>query len=248
VRNKVALGVVSDTAMKFPASRPFVSFVPFVLSVVLFVTFVSSVSLAQTPFPAAAPVPAETRPDFSGTWSLDRSISTDLEKASFLPPNRSSQGGGGGGGRGGFGGGRGGFGGGSRTRNQDSSSDMTSDEKTSLSVLTDLMKKGFATLVISHHDPNFVVNDSLDHTQFFQTTGSTDEHELVSTKVTSTTHWEESRLVTEYDLSSSRKLMYTYALLPATRQMVLRVRLEANESRRATGPEVKLVYTQQASH
>ena len=42
--------------------------------------------------------------------------------------------------------------------------------------------------------------------------------------------------------------MYTYALLPATRQMVLRVRLEANESRRATGPEVKLVYTQQASH
>jgi hypothetical protein len=172
--------------------------------VVLFVSFVSSVSLAraQTPIPNATPVPAETRPDFSGTWSLDRSISTDLEKASFLPPNRSSQGGGGGGGRGGFGGfggGRGGFGGGSRSRNQDSSSsDMTSDEKTRLSVLTDLMKKGFATLVISHHDPNFAVNDSLDHTQFFQTTGSTDEHDLVSTKVSSTTHWEDSRLVTEY--------------------------------------------------
>jgi hypothetical protein len=223
-----------------------------VLCILLFVPFVSSESSAQTPFPAAAPVPAETRPDFSGTWSLDRSISTDLEKASFLPPNRSSQGGGGrggfGGGRGGFGGGRGGFGGGARSRNQDSSSDMTSDEKTRLSVLTDLMKKGFATLVISHHDPSFVVNDSLDHTQFFQTTGSTDEHELVSTKVTSTTHWEESRLVTEYDLSSSRKLVYTYALLPATRQMVLRVRLEANASRRATGPEIKLVYTQPASH
>ncbi len=241
--------------MKFPVSRRFVSFVPLVsfVFVVLFVSFVSSVSLAraQTPIPNATPVPAETRPDFSGTWSLDRSISTDLEKASFLPPNRSSQGGGGGGGRGGFGGfggGRGGFGGGSRSRNQDSSSsDMTSDEKTRLSVLTDLMKKGFATLVISHHDPNFVVNDSLDHTQFFQTTGSTDEHELVSTKVTSTTHWEESRLVTEHDLSSSRKLVYTYALLPATRQMVLRVRLEPNGSRRATGPEVKLVYTQQAS-
>jgi hypothetical protein len=244
VRNRTALGVVFVTAMEFPVSRPFVSFVSFV-SLVLSVSFVS-LARAQTPFPPATSVPAEARPDFSGTWALDRSISTDLEKASFLPPNRSSQGGGGGGGFGGFRGGRGGFGGGSRSRNQDSSSDMTSDEKTRLSVLTDLMKKGFATLVISHHDPSFVVNDSLDRTQFFQTTGSTDEHDLVSTKVSSTTHWEDSRLVTEYDLSSSRKLMYTYALLPATRQMVLRVRLEANGSQRPTGPEVKLVYTQAA--
>ena len=236
--------------MEFPVSRPFVSFLSFV-SLVLSVSFVS-LARAQTPFPPATSVPAEARPDFSGTWALDRSISTDLEKASFLPPNRSSQGGGGGGGRGGFGGfggGRGGFGGGSgggsRYRNQDSSSDMTSDDKTRLTVLTDLMKKGFATLVISHHDPSLVINDSLDHTQFFQTTGSSDEHQLVSAKVTSTTRWEDSRLITEYDLGS-RKLVYTYALLPASRQMVLRIRLEANGSQRATGPEVKLVYTQSA--
>jgi hypothetical protein len=123
---------------------------------------------------------------------------------------------------------------------------MTSDDKTRLSVLTDLMRKGFATLVISHHDPSFVVNDSLDNTQFFQTTGSSDEHQLVSTKVASTTRWEDSRLITEYDLGS-RRLVYTYALLPATRQMVLRIRLE-NGSQRAAGPEVKLVYTQPASH
>jgi hypothetical protein len=223
---------------------------------VLVIGLVSTPILA--PAPAASPglaaaqaappaVPSDTRPDFSGTWSLDRSISTDLDKASFVPSNRrSNQGGGGrGGGFGGFGG-RGGFGGGSRSRYQDSSSDdLTSEEKTRLSVLTDLLKKGSATLVISHHDPSFVVNDSLDHTQFFQTTGSSDEHDLVSAKLTSTTRWEESRLVTEYDLSSTRKLMYTYALLPASRQMVLRVRLEGDGGR-ATGPEVKLVYGQQA--
>jgi hypothetical protein len=206
---------------------------------------------AQTGPPAAAP--GETRPDFSGTWSLDRSISADLDKASLVPPNRSYGGGGGGGGGGrggGFGGfgGRGGFGGGSRNRNQDSSSsDMTSEEKTRLSVLTDLLKKGAGTLVISHHDPSFVVNDSLDHTQFFQTTGSTDDHDLVATKISSTTHWEESRLVTEYELSSSRKVMYTYALLPASKQMVLRIRLEGDLGQRGTGPEVKLVYNQSAS-
>jgi hypothetical protein len=124
---------------------------------------------------------------------------------------------------------------------------MTSDERARLSALTDELKKGSATLVISHHDPSLVINDSRDHTQFFQTTGSSDEHQLASTKVTSITRWEESRLVTEYDLGS-QKLVYTYALLPATRQMVLRVRLEANGSQRATGPEIKLVYTQPASH
>jgi hypothetical protein len=225
--------------VRFPVS-------PLVLAIGLAAS--SGPARAQTGSPAAAP--AGSRPDYSGTWLLDRSISTDLDKASFLPTNRSQSGGSGGGGRGGgFGGfgGRGGFGGGSRNRNQDSSNDMTSDEKTRLSVLTDLLKKGASTLVISHHDPSFVVNDSLDHTQFFQTTGSTDDHDLVAAKITSTTHWEESRLVTEYEISSSRKLMYTYALLPATRQMVLRVRLEGDLGQRATGPEVKLVYTQSAS-
>jgi hypothetical protein len=217
-------------------------------SFVFFVSFVSFVS-AQAAFPAASQVPAETRPDFSGTWSLDRSISTDLARASFDPAtDRGSQGAGrrGGGSGGGFGG-RGGFGGpgGSRPRYRDSSSDMTADERARLSALTDELKKGSATLVISHHDPSLVINDSLDRTQFFQTTGSSDEHPLASTKISSTTRWEESRLVTEYDLGS-RKLVYTYALLPATRQMVLRVRLEANTGGRP-GPEVKLVYTQSSS-
>jgi hypothetical protein len=230
----MALGVVSLTAMK---------------SFLSFVSFVSFVSLVFAAFPAASQAPPETRPDFSGTWSLDRSISTDLDKASLDPAtNRGSQGAGRRGG--GFGGGyrgRGGFGGsgGSRPTYRDSSSDMTSDERARLSTLTDELKKGSATLVISHHDPSLVINDSLDHTQFFQTTGGSDEHPLASTKITSTTHWEESRLVTEYDLGS-RKLVYTYALLPATRQMVLRVRLEANAGGRATGSEIKLVYTQPA--
>jgi hypothetical protein len=231
--------------MRFPAS-PLVLVIGLVSTPILAPASVASPRLAAAQAAPPAAAPSDTRPDFSGTWSLDRSISTDLDKASFVTSRRSNQGGGGrGGGFGGFGG-RGGFGGGSRSRYQDSSSDdLTSEEKTRLSVLTDLLKKGSATLVISHHDPSFVVNDSLDHTQFFQTTGSSDEHDLVSAKLTSTTRWEESRLVTEYDLSSSRKLMYTYALLPASRQMVLRVRLEGDGGR-ATGPEVKLVYSQQA--
>jgi hypothetical protein len=103
------------------------------------------------------------------------------------------------------------------------------------------VKTEFTTLVISHHDPSFVINDAKDHTQFFQTTGSTDDHQLGTVTVSSTTRWDGPRLITEYSLSSRQKLVYTFTMLPATRQLVLRVRLDATEGRRTEGAELKLV-------
>jgi hypothetical protein len=195
---------------------------------------------AQTSPPP--PTPAEARPDLSGTWSLDRSISSDPSKANFeaTPDNRSQRPGGFGGGsrrRGGFGG----FGGG-RPDRQDAAAASTPDERARLQALTDVLKTAFAALVISHHDPSFVINDAQNRTQFFKTDGSGDEHQLGSLTVTSTTHWEEARLVTTYSLSSRQQLVYTYTLLPATQQLVLRVRRDVTEVRRGTGPELKLVY------
>jgi hypothetical protein len=201
---------------------------------------------AQTVPPATTSTDA--RPNFSGTWSLDRGISNDPAQASFdAPRNQNGQRSGGRGGsgrRGGFGG-IGGFGGGfggSRPGNRDAAPSTTTDEQSRLQALTDQLKKEFTTLVISHHDPSFVINDAKDHTQFFQTTGSTDDHQLGSVTVSSTTRWDGPRLVTEYSLSSRQKLVYTFTLLPATRQLVLRVRLDATEGRRTEGPELKLVY------
>src|SRR5207249_8807225 len=95
----------------------------------------------------------------------------------------------------------------------------------------------------SHHDPSFVINDARNETQFFQTTDSPDENHVGSATVTSTTHWEGARLVTESALSSRQKLVFTYTLLTATKQMVLRVRLDDTERRRVIGRELKLVYT-----
>ena len=92
-----------------------------------------------------------------------------------------------------------------------------------------------------------MINDAKDHTLFFQTTGSTDDHQLGSVTVSSTTHWDGARLVTEYTLSSRQKLVYTFTLLPATRQLVLRAKLDATEGRRVDGPELKLVYKQASS-
>jgi hypothetical protein len=186
----------------------------------------------------------DTRPNFSGTWSLDRGISNDPAQASFdAPRDQSSQRSGRSGGsrsRGGIGG-FGGFGG-NRPGNRDTATSTTPDEKARLQALTDELKKDCATLVISHHDPSFVINDAQNHTQFFQTTGSTDDHPLGSVTVSSTTRWDGSRLVTEYSLSSRQKLVYTFTQLPATKQLVLRVKLDASEGRRVDGPELKLVY------
>src|SRR5215470_2705316 len=76
------------------------------------------------------------KPDFSGTWALDRNISTDPAQIDFAPAttsNRPTRGGFGGGGFGGFGGGRGG----SRQRtNGDSSEGLTQVEQERLKALT----------------------------------------------------------------------------------------------------------------
>jgi hypothetical protein len=193
---------------------------------------------------------AQARPDFSGTWSLDRSISDDPAQANFEPSRQQNNrrlGGFGGGSRRGGRGGLGGIGGGSRPveggpAGGSPADDRTPDERTRLRALTDQLRKGSGTLVISHHDPSFVINDAQNQTQFFQTNDSTDENHVASATVTSTTHWEGSRLLTEYALSSRLKLVFAYSLLAATKQMVLRVRLDDTQ-RRVTGQELKLVYS-----
>ena len=60
--------------------------------------------------------------------------------------------------------------------------------------------------------------------------------------MTSATRWDGARLVTSNALSSRQQLVCTYTLLPATKQLVLRVRRDITEERRGTGPELKLVY------
>ena len=191
----------------------------------------------------APPVPAEARPDLSGNWSLDLGISNDPSKVNFeaTQDNRSQRSSGLGGGsrrRGGFGGFRG-----ARPDSRDMAAASTPEEHARLQALTGLLRTASTSLVISHHDPSFVINDAQNHTQFFKTDGSIDEHQLGSVTVTSTTHWDGSRLVTAYSLSSRQQLVCTYTLLPATKQLMLRVKRDVAEVQRGTGPELKLVYT-----
>jgi hypothetical protein len=178
------------------------------------------------------------KPNFSGTWTLDRNISTDPAQVDFAPassadrrPQRGGIGGFGGAGRGGR----------RRADSQNSAESLTPIEQERLKALTDQLKTATATIVISHHDPDFVVNDAQDHTLFLHTTGEREENHLGAITINSATHWDGSRLVTECVLGSRLTLVYTYTLLPNTKQLVVRVARQA-EDRRLAGQDVRLVY------
>jgi hypothetical protein len=191
--------------------------------------------LAQT-----APAGSTGKPDYSGTWTLDRGLSADLSKVTFGPAAAGGDRRAGGQGGGGFGR-RGGFGG-SRQNDRNEASAFTQLEKDRLQALTTPVRTAFDRLEISHHDPNFVVNDARDHTTFFQTTGASDDNHFGDLTIPSTTQWDGQRIVTTYALSSRLKLVCTYTLLPATNQLVLRIALQDSENRRGGGTDVKLAY------
>ena len=177
------------------------------------------------------------KPDFSGTWTLDRNISSDPSQVEFVPradANRRPQ-------RGGIGG-FGGFGRGGRRRPGGSDAEsLTSVEQERLNALTDQLKVASDRLVISHHDPDFTINDAKNHTLFLHTTGVREENQLGATTINSSTHWDGSRVVTECVLGSRLTLVYTYTLLPNTRQLVVRVARQIDDRQRA-GQDVRLVY------
>jgi len=219
------------------------------LAVVGLVAVCTGSATAQTPPPpTAAPTASDEHLDFSGTWSFDRSISTDPSQITFDPAGENRQtnnnrragfGGFGGPGGGGFGRGRN-----NPQGNRNGAVTLAPLEQERLKALTSQLKTASSTLVISHHDPSFVVNDAEDHTQFFQTNGAKDENHVGSTTLTSSTHWEGSRIVTEYDISSRLTLAYTYTLLPKTNQLVVRIARRSSDGQRQGEPEVRLVYTQ----
>jgi len=190
----------------------------------------------------------QANPDFSGTWTLDRRISDDPAQTNFEAPrqahgesNRRRGSAGGFGGRGGYGGS---YGGGSRANRGTPTESFTPEERTRLVALTNELKTGSATLTIEHHDPSFGVTNARGTTLLFDTSGGKHDHTLGDASLTSTTRWQDGRIVTEFAIGGTRRLVYTYTLLPKTHQLVLRVHPQFGDQ--STGgpnaPELKLVY------
>ena len=188
---------------------------------------------------------ASAQVDFSGTWTLDREMSADLSKTTFEPQQaqtRRTSGFNGLGGRG-FGGRYGG----SRpapsgNTNRDGSAALTVDEHTRLRELADYVK-GLSSVVIVHSDHStFTVSDAQGRSRLFPTDGSKTQHAFATTTIDSTTRWDGPHMVTAYTISPTRELIFTYILVPATKQMALRIKLEESGRQRADVPELRLVY------
>jgi hypothetical protein len=190
---------------------------------------------AQTA-PPSTTVDDSRRLDFSGTWVFDSSLSIDPAQIRFdapaVAPRQENRGG-----RARFGSGSG--------RNASSRGGgevLTPTEQSRLDALTHELKTSSGTLVISHHDPSFVVADVQDRAQFFHTNGVSDDNHVGDETVTGSAHWDGSRIVTELALSSRLTLTYTYTMLPRTNQLVVRVTRTDDGVQRTTGADVKLVY------
>ena len=194
---------------------------------------------------------ASAQTDFSGTWVLDREISTDLSKVTFTPTQAPPRNNGGGfsgfGGGGGFGrsGGRGygnPGGGGSRERGGENGGALSAEETGRLRELAGYVR-GFSTLVIEHSDHStFTVTDADRNARLYPTDGTRAPQMLDTQRVDSVTKWDGPHMVTIFTIGPAHDLVLTYILVPATKQMALRIHLEESGRIRPDVPELRLVY------
>jgi len=187
--------------------------------------------------------PASAQVDFSGTWTLDRDISSDITKASFEPAQSQNRrpavnfGG-----RGGYGGRMGGR---RATGGDDSRSGaLTADERTRLREIADFVKT-LSAITIEHTDHStFTLTDAQGRSRLFPTDGKPVPQAFATTTIDSTTKWDGPHLVTTYRIGSTHDLLFTYILVPATHQMAVRISLDESGRARAEVPELRLVYKQ----
>ena len=206
-------------------------------------------------FWAVQPIRGQAPPavDLSGTWTLDATLSDNPEQVAAAVRIDLAQGGtgtdlfgggpGGRYGRGGMGRGRAPGGGaqGGNERNQTSLEDQNR-----LDELTAAVRYPPSTLVISQTSTSIAFTDAQGQTRTFTTNDKREKQTIGTSTIETTTRWEGPRLVSEQDLGRGRKTIFTYSIVPTTKQLLVRVGFERGPGQR--GPfEVKLVYNRSAS-
>lgn len=224
-----------------------------VLTAIVLVTISAGSGAARLAPLAAQPAAAPPAPALSGTWVLDKDVSVDLAKVTFIPPagnvggrtpTRSRRGGGVGGfGGGGFGGGGGG------DRQRDTPAKLTNEEQARLKALAEDLKTGWTQLVISQPAGTVVINDAKDRTYFLKTDGSAADNHVGALTLPSTTHVEDARVVTEWPLGSGITVVYVYAVVARGLRLVVRANYRAPDAKdlRPFEPGVYLLYKRSGS-
>jgi hypothetical protein len=86
------------------------------------------------------------------------------------------------------------------------------------------------------------VTDGPGRSHLFPTDGTKTPQAFGSTTIDAVTKWDGPHIVTVYTIGPSHDLVFTYILVPATRQMALRIQLDDAGRARADVPELRLVY------
>jgi hypothetical protein len=206
----------------------------------------STVAVALATLPARAQSRPPAGVDLSGKWTLDTYLSDSPEE--IATALRLDFGGGGGGelfgldpdsGRAGRGGmGRRGQGSPQRGSRPDQAS---TDEQNRLNDLTAPLRYPPTTLTIAESAEAVVLTDDQGQARTLATTGAKEKQSLGTTPVDTTTRWEGPQLVSEQDLGKGRKVTFTYSIVPTTKQLLIRARIERGAGQ--SGPlDIKYVY------
>jgi hypothetical protein len=154
-----------------------------------------------------APGRAQPAPALSGVWTFNRAESEIPQQVGFRAalgpggqmPSAGSPG----------------RGGGPDQLQFDEKKDPRIDE------LTNEAQNPSPLLTIKQTDSDIRFVDSQGRIRTFRATGQKQTQQLSSGTVESAARWDGSRLVTEYDLGSGRKVIYTYVLAQPKRLVVL---------------------------
>ena len=209
-------------------------------------TFAVTLCLLTVPRTASA-----QHPSFSGTWTLNTALSDNPEQIlralrldtglsseqELLEPETQDRGGG----RDGLGrGGSGKSGRGPAEADRRRGPQINPEDRSRLTELINGVRFAPTTLTISQTD-DMVVSAGTRAADTLHPTGKAEVHTLEAGVVNRTTRWVGPLLIVSYDVGRTGTLIYTYSLVPATRQLLVRVNFERERDR--PGPyDVKLVY------
>lgn len=201
---------------------------------------------------AQAPAPG---PEFAGTWTLDTYLSDNPEQVAHVlqydTGGASSDVFSGPVDRGGYpqGGARGGYGGfgGMRPRGDAGRSRPTPPKKEDadkLKELTDAIQYPAPTLTITQAADTITFGDGQGRSRTFHTTGKKEAQTLGAGAVTSTAMWQGPELAVTVDVASAGRVIYTYSIVPTTKQLLVRVGFERTDGE-AAPLELRQVYNRQ---
>jgi hypothetical protein len=118
---------------------------------------------------------------------------------------------------------------------------MSADDRKKLTELTNTVQFASPTLTITETETTITLAGSRGGAQTVSTNGKAEKYGLDTGSVDREARWEGPTLVVAYGVGHAGRLTYTYALVPATKQLLIRVNFE--RVRDQPGPfDIKLVY------